>query len=267
MPVSTGAWKREARGRSVKLGGEFGRSALVATCVLAATSAMPHMAAAQSLRGSKSSLDLQNSVAAQHDFTYLRTSEQVRSFVDRGYLVKIPNGTGYALKRMAHPYARPEVALFLSRLGPQYQAACGETLVVTSLTRPTTRQPRNASSRSVHPTGMAMDLRRSNKRSCRGWMEGVLLSLERAGVLEATYERNPPHFHVALFPNQYARYAERKVAAGGENSDLAYRVQRGDSLWSIARRHGVDVAILRSANDLTSSQIYAGQLLTVPMGK
>jgi nucleoid-associated protein YgaU len=112
-----------------------------------------------------------------------------------------------------------------------------------------------------------MDLRRSNNRSCRGWMEGVLLSLERAGVLEATYERNPPHFHVALFPDQYARYAERKLAAGGETSDLAYRVQRGDSLWSIAHRHGVDVAVLRAANDLTGSQIYAGQLLTVPLGK
>lgn len=98
-------------------------------------------------------------------------------------------------------------------------------------------------------------------------MEGVLLSLERAGVLEATYERNPPHYHVALFPDQYARYAERMSAAGGEDSTLAYRVQRGDSLWSIARRHGVDVAVLRSANELTGSEIYAGQLLTVPMGK
>ena len=228
---------------------------------------MPRVVAAQSLRGSKSSLDLQNRVAAQHDFTYLRTSDQVRSFVDGGYLVRIPNGTGYQLKRMSHPYARPEVALFLSRLGPQYREACGETLVVTSLTRPTARQPRNASSRSVHPTGMAMDLRRSNNRSCRAWLEGVLLSLERAGVLEATYERNPPHFHVALFPSQYAKYTERKLAAGEESSDLAYRVQRGDSLWSIARRHGVDVAVLRTANDLTGSQIYAGQLLTVPLGK
>ncbi len=221
-------------------------------------------AEAQSLRGSKSSLDLQNRVAAQHDFTYIQTSEQAQWFVDNGYLVRLRSGAGYELKSMSHPYARPAVALFISRLGPQYRAACGENLVVTSLTRPTTRQPRNASSRSVHPTGMAMDLRRSNNRSCRSWMEGVLLGLERAGVMEATYERKPPHFHVALFPSQYEAYVERKLAARPDEVELAYIVQKGDSLWSIARRHGTDVSHLRAANHLKGSQIYAGQLLTVP---
>ncbi|MGB5528030.1 MAG: DUF5715 family protein [Gemmatimonadota bacterium] len=222
-------------------------------------------AEAQSLKGSKKSLDLQNRVASQHDFTYIETSEQVRWFVDNGYLVRLRSGNGYELKSMSYPYARPEIALFLSRLGPQYRAACGEPLVVTSLTRPTTRQPRNASSRSVHPTGMAMDLRRSNNRSCRSWMESVLLGLEREGVLEATYERSPPHFHEALFPSQYEAYVERKLASGtNEETDLEYMVRRGDSLWSIARRHGTDVSRLRAANDLKGSQIYEGQLLTVP---
>jgi len=222
-------------------------------------------AEAQSLKGSKKSLDLQNRVAAQHDFTFIETSKQVRWFVDNGYLVRLRSGNGYELKSMSYPYARPQIALFLSRLGPQYRAACGEPLVVTSLTRPTTRQPRNASSRSVHPTGMAMDLRRSNNRSCRSWMESVLLGLERAGVLEATYERSPPHFHVALFPSQYEAYVERKLASGtNEETDLEYMVRRGDSLWSIARRHGTDVSRLRAANDLKGSQIYEGQLLTVP---
>ncbi len=224
----------------------------------------PGPASAQSLKGSRSSLDLQNRVASQHDYTFIRTSDQVRWFVDQGYLVRIRSGAGYQLKRMSHPYARPEVALFISRLGPQYRAACGEDLVVTSLTRPTTRQPRNASSRSVHPTGMAMDLRRSNNTSCRSWLESVLLRLEGAGVLEATRERNPPHFHVALFPRQYSAYVERKLAAGPEEEETEYVVRRGDSLWSIARKHGTDVTRLRAANDLKSSRIFAGQLLTVP---
>ena len=231
--------------------------------VCIAATAVP--AEAQSLKGSKKSLDLQVRVASQHDFTYIETSEQVRWFVDNGYLVRLRSGNGYELKSMSYPYARPAVDLFVSRLGPQYRAACGEPLVVTSLTRPTTRQPRNASSRSVHPTGMAMDLRRSNNRSCRSWMESVLLGLERAGVLEATYERNPPHFHVSLFPSQYEAYVERKLASGtDEETDLEYMVRRGDSLWSIARRHGTDVSRLRAANDLQGSQIYEGQLLTVP---
>ncbi|MBT8461970.1 MAG: LysM peptidoglycan-binding domain-containing protein [Gemmatimonadetes bacterium] len=221
-------------------------------------------ACAQSLKGSKNSLDLQNRVATEHGFTYIRTSDQARWFVDNGYLVRLRGGAGYELKRMSHPYARPEVALFVSRLGPQYQAACGERLVVTSLTRPTTRQPRNASSRSVHPTGMAMDLRRSNNRACRSWLESVLLRLEGAGVLEATRERSPPHFHVALFPSQYDAYVDRKMAAGPDETEREYIVRRGDSLWSIARRHGTDVSHIREANDLRGSRIYEGQLLTVP---
>jgi len=244
--------------------GGFRRSAVTVFGLVCITATAPP-AEAQSLKGSSKSLDLQNRVASQHDFTYIETSEQVRWFVDNGYLVRLRSGNGYELKSMSYPYARPEVALFISRLGPQYRAACGEPLVVTSLTRPTTRQPRNASSRSVHPTGMAMDLRRSNNRSCRSWMESVLLGLERAGVLEATYERNPPHFHVALFPSQYEAYVERKLASGtNEETDLEYMVRRGDSLWSIARRHGTDVSRLRAANDLRGSQIYEGQLLTVP---
>lgn len=240
------------------------RRGLVTAVVLAsAATATPHLNA-QSLRGSPYSLDLQNRVARQHDFTYIRTTSQVRWFVDQGYLIRIRSGDGYELKRMSHPYARPEVALFLSRLGSQYRAACGERLVVTSLTRPTTRQPRNASPRSVHPTGMAMDLRRSGNRGCRSWLESVLLSLEGSGVLEATYERRPPHYHVALFPEQYAGYVERKRAAVAMAVEREYRVRSGDSLWSIARQSGTSVPRLREANDLRGSRIYPGQVLTIP---
>ena len=241
------------------------RTSARATALLAVMLLVPAMPlAGQSLKGSRCSLDLQNRVALQHDYTFLNTSDQVRRFVDQGYLVRVPPGTGYELKRMSHPYARPEVALFISRLGDQYYSACGEKLVVTSLTRPTTRQPRNASSRSVHPTGMAMDLRRTNNRGCRSWMESVLLSLESAGVLEATYERNPPHYHVALFPSQYAAYVDRRQEAPMDEGKLRYVVRRGDSLWSIARRHGTSPPVLKEANDLRGSQIYPGQVLTVP---
>ena len=241
------------------------RTSARATALLAVLLTVPAMPlAGQSLKGSRTSLDLQNRVALQHDYTFLRTTDQVRRFVDQGYLVRVPPGTGYELKRMSHPYARPEVALFISRLGNQYYSACGEKLVVTSLTRPTTRQPRNASSRSVHPTGMAMDLRRTNNRGCRSWMESVLLSLESAGVLEATYERNPPHYHVALFPSHYAAYVERRQEAAMDEGKLRYVVRRGDSLWSIARRHGTSLPVLKEANDLRGSQIYPGQVLTVP---
>lgn len=46
----------------------------------------------------------------------------------------------------------------------------------------------------------------------------------------------------------------------------AYTVQRGDTLFSIARRHGTTVAALRAANNLASNLIYVGQRLTIPGG-
>lgn len=222
-------------------------------------------AAAQSLRGSPDTVDRQNEAARAHDFTFLRTGSQVRRFVDAGYLIPVSSNHDYRVKRIGFPFARPEVELFVSRLGRQYRDACGEALVVTSLTRPTTRQPRNASPRSVHPTGMAVDLRRSTNRYCRGWLENVLLYLEGRGVIEAVRERRPPHYHVAVFPTEYSAYVAS--LSGGEDRGrverrtVQHRVRPGDTLWTIARNYGVSIDELRDTNDLRGSRIYPGQLL------
>ncbi len=234
-------------------------AALAAWAVAAAVLVAPGEVSGQSLRGSTASLDRQNRVARQHDFTFIANPAQLERFVNGGYLVRVPTSRDYELHDISFPYARPEVKLFISRLAAQYRRACGERLVVTSLTRPRNRQPRNASPRSVHPTGMALDLRRPGP-TCRGWLERVLLQLEGSGVLEVSLERRPPHYHVAVFPSQYAAYVERISLAGGGR----YRVKAGDSLWEIARRHATTVTRLRSANNLDGSRIYPGQVLTLP---
>jgi LysM repeat protein len=235
----------------------------------------PASALAQSLRGSAASLDRQNRMAEEHDYTFIEDGDRVRLFASQGWLVRIEPNSDFALKGVSYPYARREVALFIQRLGAQYRAACGEPLVVTSLTRPLTGQPVNASDRSVHPTGMALDLRTPRTRVCRSWLEEVLLSLERAGVIEATLERFPVHYHVAVYPRQYASYvaalrtrgapaATKSVTAMAERQ--AYTVRRGDSLWTIARTHGTTVDELRTRNQLAGSRIYVGQILDLPVG-
>lgn len=241
---------------------------------VAALPAVPHQGtglAAQSLRGSSHSLDIQNRVARQHDYSYLRTGSQVRQFLEAGYLVRVRATDDFRLHRVSFPFARPEVELFIRRLARQYRDACGERLVVTSLTRPTNRQPRNASSRSVHPTGIAVDFRLSSRRSCRSWLEGVFLSLERGGILEATRERYPAHYHVALFPRKYAQHVGRltdgRVAVAERPSSITYQVRPGDTLWTLARRHNTTVDRLRDVNDLSGNQIYAGQTIRLPMGR
>lgn len=225
-------------------------------------------AEAQSLRPSKASLDLQNRQARAHDFTYLANPGQLRRFVEAGWLVEVPDGRDHYLKDVSFPYARPEVKLFIERLSSQFRAACGEKLVVTSLTRPRSRQPWNASSRSIHPTGMGLDLRRYyGKASCRAWLDRVLLSLEKTGVLEVSVERNPPHYHMALFPRQYAAYVARLTAtatASAAGSGGAYEVRRADTLWRIARRHGTTPEEIKATNGLSSDTIYPGQVLKIP---
>ena len=256
------------------------RLAVVSSLILA-LAAVPILSA-QSLKGSRASLLRQKEEAREHDFTYLRTSSNVQEFAERGLLVRLPGNADYALASgsVSFPYARPEVKVFVERLGEQYHDACGERLVVTSLTRPITRQPVNASHLSVHPTGMAADLRRSSRASCRQWLEETLLHLEGREVLEATREQHPPHYHVTVFPDPYMRYIgkeqpvriakarasrtskSRTVHAASRSRKV--RVGRGDSLWTLARRHGVSVSRLKQANGMRSSRLKAGQYLSIP---
>ena len=223
-------------------------------------------ASAQSLRGSASSLNRQTAQAVQHDFTYLRGTAQLRRFVDAGLLVSVGGNRDYTLTDVSFPFARPAAKLFIERLAGQYWRACGERLVVTSLTRPRSHQPRNASRHSVHPTGMALDLRLP-QGTCRHWLERTLLYLEGQAVLEATAERSPPHYHVAVFPGQYAAYVDRLTGggAGPARPPSIYTVRRGDTVWAIARRHGTSTRALRRANGLASTRIFPGQTLSVPV--
>lgn len=245
---------------------------IAALSVLAMAVASVPLVRAQSLMGSRDSLLRQNAEARDHDFTYLRTSSDVRSFARKGLLVRLRGNSDYRLASdyVSFPYARPEVKLFIERLSDQYRAACGERLYVTSLTRPITRQPRNASHLSVHPTGMAVDLRRSSRASCRSWLEETLLYLEGREVLEATREKHPPHYHVTLFPKPYMRYlgddapsiqiAKSTVSKSGKK----YKVGRGDTLWNIAKKHGVSVTAVKKANGIHSSHLKPGQVLAIP---
>lgn len=174
----------------------------------------PAAAAAEvsvTLSGSRSSMLRQNRIAKQEAYSFVRTPADVRRYVDEGNLVPLEGNDHYDVIA-SYPFARPVVRAFVERLSSGYSAACGEKLVVTSLTRPAARQPRNASPLSVHPAGMAVDLRVSRNTECREWLSAELLTLEEMGLLDATLERNPPHYHVAVFPSEFGDYDAVLVA-------------------------------------------------------
>jgi LysM repeat protein len=239
--------------------------------------ALPSLVEAQTLSGSRASVDRIYRQAINHDLRFFPTAASVREAHRRGELVLLEGNADYTLVAVSYPYLVPAAHTFVVRLASQYRAACGEQLVVTSATRPTSFRLPNSVDRSVHPTGMAVDFRRPTNSRCLSWLRQTLLSLEAAGVLEAVEERNPPHFHVAVFPSQYANYVGQRapggtlVAATVARSTPAaavpsgtYEVRRGDSLWTIAQRTNTTVDRLKEANDLQSSRILAGQVLVIP---
>lgn len=253
---------------------EGNRLRTVSGAVLAALLCLttPLAVEAASLRPSRSALMRQVEAAREHGYAYLITPHHVWEFAEQGRLVRLRGNQDYALKsNVPFPYARPQVELFVVRLARQYRRACGERLVVTSLVRPKSRQPRNASPLSVHPTGMAIDLRVSHNRTCRAWLGKTLLGLEQRGVLEAAREHWPPHYHVVLFPQPYIEYlrSEHGIEVASPELDdppvsATYRVRRGDNLWRIARRHGTTVSRLKQTNGIRSNTIRPGQVLHIP---
>lgn len=222
---------------------------------------LPQPAGAASLKGSRESVMRQNRVAKQHSYTFLESSRQVRSYADQGLLVRVRPTRHVELATVSYPYARPVVKTFIERLGRQYYDATGEKLVVTSLTRPTNRQPHNASELSVHPCGMAVDLRIPRSRTARRWLENTLLSLEEQGIVEATKERRPPHYHVAVIPEAYELHL---ADATPSQTPRRHKVAEGDTLWSLAKKYQTSVKEILVANRLPSNEIFPGQVLSIP---
>jgi len=224
------------------------------------------VAQAQTLLGSRATMERQNLAAVNYGYSFMQTSGEVMKHVDQGHLVRVSATRHMDLHQVSFPYARSQVKLFIDRLSTQYHSACGDKLTVTSLTRPINKQPANASQASVHPTGMAVDLRIPPRGKCRTWLESTLLSLEKTGVLDVTRERNPPHYHVAVFTEDYASYVAGvdSEAAGQGRAASEYTVRRGDSLSIIAKRTDTTIQALRAANGLRGDLIVAGQKLQIP---
>jgi hypothetical protein len=200
------------------------RAALTAALVSTTSMTLAAEAHASALGGSRASMQRQHQVAVEQEFTFTKKPAQVDALVKEGKLVPVRGNADYRTSNVSFPYARPEVRLFIERLATQYRDATGKQLVVTSLTRPSSRQPSNASALSVHPAGMAVDLRVPDGATERAWLERTLLSLEDAGVLDVTRERRPPHYHVAVFPTAYVAYAAQQRSV--EKASIATPVVR-----------------------------------------
>lgn len=155
-------------------------------------------ARAQSLRGSPASVDLMYTTAEGEQLLFLRTTADVYEAARVGALKLITFTDDLELDHATFPFVLPATKRFADSFARAYHEGCGERIGVTSGARPMDKQPRNASPKSVHPTGMAVDFRKPRNPVCLQWMRQNLLKLEDAHVIEATEERHPAHFHVAV---------------------------------------------------------------------
>ena len=234
----------------------------------------------QSLRGSKASVEKMYDFAQSHRYPFYLTPATLDAAIARGRLVPLTGDENYELTRgVGFSYATAEAREFITQFAPQYLAACGAPLTVTSAARPMSRQPRNANPHSVHPTGIAVDIRRPYPGPCLTWVRTALAQLESRGFVEATEEHHPAHLHIAVLRAPGARFTlpdltngvvvARQVpppgtpivaTANGEVSlspaasatsdsrGRVYLVRQGDTLWEVAQKTGVSVKALADAN-------------------
>jgi hypothetical protein len=155
--------------------------------------------------------------AVRGGLDFYETSSEVKRAALRGQLVKLNGNANYVVHNVRSPYVRPETKSFVLALASDYRRTCGERMVVTSATRPMSRKLVNSSSMSVHPTGIAVDLRKPSGR-CLTWLRRTLLAAERRGAIEATEERRPPHFHVAVLPGRLQKVASASTRTNSQRT-------------------------------------------------
>jgi hypothetical protein len=176
------------------------RSIARALALLAATaialSGSP--AGAQTLRGSSASVERAYRTAVARRLPFHRSRKTIERLARRGQYVRLTNTATYRLRGVGVPFLLPATRTVLGDLAARYRRRCGERLVVTSGMRLTISRLINSTPKSVHPVGLAFDLRAPRGR-CRGWIRSELLAMERRGLVDATEERFPPHLHVVVY--------------------------------------------------------------------
>ncbi len=198
--------------------------------------------------------------------------------------VRVPEGLGGAAQerlasiprsqwapRFLHTVRRGESLYSIARrFGSTVSAIRQANHLRRSLIRPGQRLivPRglrhSGSRRSVRATGPTYVVRQGDTLWDIARSAGVSVHRLAAANGLSTRSTIRPGQRLTIPGSGSAGAESRRTSAG---TGASYRVRRGDSLSTIARRFGVSVRALREANGIHGSTIRAGQRLTIPGGQ
>lgn len=90
-------------------------------------------------------------------------------------------------------------------------------------------------------------------------------SIKRANGMRSSTIRTGQVLRIPGLSGPSSSYASADDSSSGTGgATVRYRVRRGDTLGAIAARHRVSIASIKNANDMRSSMIRSGQVLTIP---
>lgn len=177
---------------------------------------------------------------------------------------------GETLGKIASSYRTTVDAIVeANRLRSRHRVSVGQELIIP--------QGRSSGSNAPRVASVSSESRSSSRRAAAAPANTGVHTVRRGDTLSTIAQRygtstgqlrrmNRLGRHI--FPGQRIKVPmrEQRVASvsSAEEPHL-FRVRRGDTIWTIAQRHGVSVADLLRANNLArDSLIHSGQVLRIP---
>jgi membrane-bound lytic murein transglycosylase D len=110
----------------------------------------------------------------------------------------------------------------------------------------------------------AEDIRKWNRLSSSKVRRGMRLKIRTSETAARSADRDSVGPAIAVEPAPLRVASRERMSKHGPVEVIV--VKRGDTLSSLARRHGVTVQALQRVNRLGSARIRAGQKLKLPIG-
>ena len=142
--------------------------------------------------------------AEANGIPFARNERDYQDLVARGQFVRLRHPALTIAAR--RPYVLPTTAQFIYEIADAFSGAGCRGLRINDAARLVSERPSNGSVYSVHPAGMALDLRVINLSArCYEVLTNILSMAEMRGQADATREHRPPHFHVVVVQDSRPR--------------------------------------------------------------